>query len=35
MRKEAIQKHKGLKLKTFDEKRGNLKTEGAQIKDLR
>jgi hypothetical protein len=34
MRKEAIQKCKGLKLKTSDEKRGNLKTEGAQLNDL-
>jgi hypothetical protein len=35
MKKEATLKHKGLKTNTFDEKRGNLKTQGAQNKDLR
>jgi hypothetical protein len=34
MKKEAIQKRKGLKQKTSDEKRGNLKMQGAQTKDL-
>jgi hypothetical protein len=34
MKKEATQ-IQGLKLKTSDEKRGNPKTQGAQIKDLR
>jgi hypothetical protein len=32
MKKWATPKHKGLKSKTFDEKRGNPKTQGAQIK---
>jgi hypothetical protein len=32
MKKGATPKHKGLKSKTFDEKRGNPKTQGAQIK---
>jgi hypothetical protein len=34
MKKEATAKHNGLKIKTFDEKRGNPKTHGAQNKDL-
>jgi hypothetical protein len=34
MKKEATPKCKGLKTKTFDEKRGNPKTQGAQNKDL-
>jgi hypothetical protein len=34
MKKEATSKHKGLKSKTFDKKRGNPKTHGVQIKDL-
>jgi hypothetical protein len=34
MKKEATQKRKGLRLKTSDEKNGNPKTQGAQIKDL-
>jgi hypothetical protein len=35
MKKEATLKHKGLKTKTFDEKRGNPKMQGAQNKDIR
>jgi hypothetical protein len=34
MKKEATPKRKVLKSKTSDEKRGNLKTQVAQIKDL-
>jgi hypothetical protein len=35
MKKEATPKHKGLKTKTSDEKRGNPKMQGAKTKDLR
>jgi hypothetical protein len=35
MKKEATTKHKGLKLKTSDQKKGNPKMQWAQIKDLR
>jgi hypothetical protein len=35
MKKEATPKRKGLKLNTSDEKIGNPKKQGAQIKDLR
>jgi hypothetical protein len=35
MKKEATPKRKGLERKTSDEKRGNLKTQRAQNKDLR
>jgi hypothetical protein len=35
IKKEATPKHKWLKSKTFIEKRGNPKTQGAQIKDIR
>jgi hypothetical protein len=35
MKKEATLKCKELKSKTSDEKRGNPKTQGAQIKGLR
>jgi hypothetical protein len=35
MKKEAIQKYKGFKTNTSDEKRGNPKIHGAQNKDLR
>jgi hypothetical protein len=35
MKKEAGVKRKGLKRNTFDEKRGNPKTQWAEMKDLR
>jgi hypothetical protein len=34
MKEEATLKHKRLKRKTFDKKRGNHKTQGTQKKDL-
>jgi hypothetical protein len=34
MKKEATLKYMGLKTKTFDEKRGNPKTHGAQNKHI-
>jgi hypothetical protein len=35
MKKEATLKCKGLETKTFNEKRGNPKTQGAPSKDIR
>jgi hypothetical protein len=35
MKKEAAQKHTGLREKTSDEKRGNPKSHGAKKKDIR
>jgi hypothetical protein len=35
MKKEATPKYKRLKTKTSDEKRDNLKTQGAHNKDIR
>jgi hypothetical protein len=34
MKKERTPKHKGLKIKTFNKKRGDPKTQGAQKKGL-
>jgi hypothetical protein len=35
MKKESIPRHKGLRKKASDEKRGNPKMQGAKKKDLR